>query len=133
MATEQVIAFLLFVVVVVVVVVAAAAAAAVTPGPSNVMLTAAGAKAGVLKGLKCLFGVTTGMGLMMFLVPFGLGSLVLENPPLPLAGVQNGQTNNLLSLVANDDIIIGEFTVSRMTRFFKIHIQHICLSVIRRP
>jgi hypothetical protein len=36
--------------------------------------------AGVLKGLPCLFGVTTGMGLMMFLVPLGLGSLVLEHP-----------------------------------------------------
>jgi threonine/homoserine/homoserine lactone efflux protein len=66
---EQVVAFLLFAVV-----------AAVTPGPSNVMLTAAGANAGVLKGLPCLFGVTTGMGLMIFLVPLGLGSLVLEHP-----------------------------------------------------
>jgi len=63
------VAFLLFAVV-----------AAVTPGPSNVMLTAAGAHAGVLKGLPCLFGVTTGMGLMMFLVPLGLGSLVLKHP-----------------------------------------------------
>ena len=44
------------------------------------MLTAAGASAGVLKGLPCLFGVTTGMGLMMFLVPLGLGSLVLDHP-----------------------------------------------------
>ena len=65
---EQVVAFLLFAVV-----------AAVTPGPSNVMLTAAGAHAGVLKGLPCLLGVTTGMGLMMFLVPLGLGSLVLKH------------------------------------------------------
>jgi threonine/homoserine/homoserine lactone efflux protein len=63
------VAFLLFAVV-----------AAVTPGPSNIMLTAAGAHAGVLKGLPCLFGVATGMGLMMFLVPLGLGSLVLERP-----------------------------------------------------
>ena len=54
--------------------------AAITPGPSNIMLTAAGANAGVLRGLPCLFGVTTGMGLMMFLVPLGLGSLVLEHP-----------------------------------------------------
>jgi threonine/homoserine/homoserine lactone efflux protein len=69
MHMEQVVAFLLFAVV-----------AAVTPGPSNVMLTAAGANAGVLKGLPCLFGVTTGMGLMMFLVPLGLGSLILEHP-----------------------------------------------------
>jgi threonine/homoserine/homoserine lactone efflux protein len=69
MTTEHVVAFLLFAVV-----------AAVTPGPSNVMLTAAGAHAGILKGLPCLFGVTTGMGLMMFLVPLGLGSLVLKHP-----------------------------------------------------
>lgn len=46
------------------------------------MLTAAGAQAGVWKGLPCLFGVTTGMGLMMFLVPLGLGSLVLAHPLL---------------------------------------------------
>jgi len=46
------------------------------------MLTAAGANAGVLKGLPCLVGVATGMGLMMFLVPFGLGSLVLKTPLL---------------------------------------------------
>ena len=68
MTTEQVAAFLLFAVV-----------AALTPGPSNIMLTAAGAHAGVLKGLPCLFGVATGMGLMMFLVPLGLGSLVLKH------------------------------------------------------
>src|SRR4249920_806601 len=44
------------------------------------MLTAAGANAGILRGLPCLFGVTTGMGLMMFLVPLGLGSLVFGHP-----------------------------------------------------
>ena len=54
--------------------------AAVTPGPSNVMLTAAGAQAGVRRGLPCLLGVSAGMGLMMFLVPLGLGSLVLNRP-----------------------------------------------------
>ncbi len=69
MSTEHLAAFLLFAVV-----------AAVTPGPSNVMLTAAGANGGVVKGLPCLFGVTIGMGLMMFVVPFGLGSLILKNP-----------------------------------------------------
>lgn len=57
-----------------------AVAAAVTPGPSNIMLTAAGAQAGVLRGLPCLLGVTTGMGMMMFLVPLGLGSLVFAHP-----------------------------------------------------
>ncbi len=69
MTPEQIVAFLLFAVV-----------AAVTPGPSNVMLTAAGARAGVLGGLPCLLGVTTGTGAMMFVVPLGLGSLVLEHP-----------------------------------------------------
>ena len=44
------------------------------------MLTAAGARAGVIGGLPCLFGVMVGMGLMMFVVPLGLGSLVLEHP-----------------------------------------------------
>jgi threonine/homoserine/homoserine lactone efflux protein len=71
MTHEQVTAFLLF-----------AFVAAVTPGPSNIMLTAAGAQAGVRRGLPCLFGVSTGMGLMLFLVPLGLGTLVLGHPLL---------------------------------------------------
>ena len=58
-----------------------AVVAAVTPGPSNIMLTSAGARAGVLRGLPCLLGVTTGMAVMMFIVPFGLASLVLAHPP----------------------------------------------------
>jgi threonine/homoserine/homoserine lactone efflux protein len=68
------VAFLLFAVV-----------AAVTPGPSNVMVMAAGAQAGILRGLPCLLGVTTGMGLMLFVVPLGLGSLVLGVPWLRVA------------------------------------------------
>ena len=71
MEPEEIAAFLLFAVV-----------AAVTPGPSNIMLTAAGAQAGIFKGLPCLFGVATGMGVMMFVVPLGLGSLVLERPAI---------------------------------------------------
>jgi len=69
MTTEQAAAFLLFAVV-----------AAITPGPSNVMLTATGAQVGVLRGLPCLLGTGTGMGLMLFVVPLGLGSLVLGHP-----------------------------------------------------
>jgi threonine/homoserine/homoserine lactone efflux protein len=56
--------------------------AAITPGPSNVMLTAAGARVGVLRGIPCLLGVTTGMALMMFVVPLGLGTVVLAHPLL---------------------------------------------------
>jgi threonine/homoserine/homoserine lactone efflux protein len=65
------VAFLLFAIV-----------AAGTPGPSNTMLTAVGAHAGILRGLPSLFGQVIGMGLIMFLVPFGLGSLVLQHPLL---------------------------------------------------
>jgi threonine/homoserine/homoserine lactone efflux protein len=69
MTGEQALAFLLFAVV-----------AAVTPGPSNVMLTSAGANAGIRRGFPCLLGVAAGMGLMMFLVPLGLASVVLRHP-----------------------------------------------------
>ena len=69
MTPEQVVAFLVFSVV-----------AAGTPGPSNVLLTATGAHVGVARGLPCLFGVGVGMGVMMFVVAFGLGSVVLANP-----------------------------------------------------
>ena len=69
MSAEQALAFLVF-----------ALVAAVTPGPSNLMLTAAGAQSGVLRGLPSLLGVSIGMGLMMFLVPLGLGSLLLGHP-----------------------------------------------------
>jgi threonine/homoserine/homoserine lactone efflux protein len=68
MTTEQAIAFVTFAIV-----------AAITPGPSNIILTSTGAQVGVLRGLPCLCGVALGMGLMMFLVAFGLGSLVLEH------------------------------------------------------
>jgi threonine/homoserine/homoserine lactone efflux protein len=70
MTAEQALAFLVF-----------STVAAITPGPSNVMLTATGAVAGVLRGLPCLLGVGLGMALMMFLVAFGLGALVLGHPP----------------------------------------------------
>lgn len=69
MTPEQAIAFYLF-----------AFVAAGTPGPSNVMLTATGAIAGLLRGMPCLFGVVFGMGFMMFAVAAGLGGLVLDNP-----------------------------------------------------
>ena len=71
MTMEQIVAFLLFAVV-----------AAGTPGPGNTMLTAVGAQVGILRGLPSLFGQVFGMGLIMFLVPFGLGSLVLHYPLL---------------------------------------------------
>lgn len=78
MTIEQVAAFLLFAVV-----------AAGTPGPSNVLLASTGAQVGVLRGIPCWLGQATGMGLMLFLVPLGLGSLVLGHP-LVLRGLHWG-------------------------------------------
>jgi threonine/homoserine/homoserine lactone efflux protein len=76
MTLEQGLAFFLF-----------SVAAAGTPGPSNTLLTATGANVGVLRGLPCLLGVSLGMGLMMFLVAFGLGSVILRHP-LVMEGVK---------------------------------------------
>jgi threonine/homoserine/homoserine lactone efflux protein len=66
---EQAIAFFLF-----------SLATAGTPGPSNLLLTAAGARVGVRRGLPSLLGVAVGMAAMMFLVALGLGSLILRAP-----------------------------------------------------
>jgi threonine/homoserine/homoserine lactone efflux protein len=59
--------------------------------------TSTGANVGVLRGLPCLCGVTIGMGLMMGLVAFGLGSLVLEHPMI-LHGLKWGGMGFLLWL-----------------------------------
>lgn len=74
MSLEQSLAFLVFSLV-----------AAITPGPSNVMLTATGGQVGMLRGLPCLFGVSVGMGTLIFTVAAGLGQIVLQNPYLLLA------------------------------------------------
>lgn len=76
MTTEQALAFVLF-----------AFVAAITPGPSNLILTSTGAAVGVRRGLPGLLGVALGMGLMMFLVAFGLGSTILASPLL-LGGIR---------------------------------------------
>jgi threonine/homoserine/homoserine lactone efflux protein len=68
MGPEQVAAYILFVLV-----------AAGTPGPSNVLLLATGASVGVVRGIPCLLGVSGGMGMMMFAVAYGLGSLIAEH------------------------------------------------------
>lgn len=69
MPLEQAAAFFVF-----------ALVAAITPGPSNVLLTATGMQAGLLRGLPCLFGVSAGMGAMMFLAAYGFGAWVLQHP-----------------------------------------------------
>lgn len=73
MTASQALAFVLFAVV-----------AAITPGPSNLILTATGAAVGVVRGLPSLGGQVIGMGCMLFLVTFGLGSVLLAIPGLLL-------------------------------------------------
>jgi threonine/homoserine/homoserine lactone efflux protein len=68
---EQTLAFLGFAIVV-----------AGTPGPSNALLTATGANVGVIRGLPALVGVAAGMAMLMFVVVFGLGTIILQNPVL---------------------------------------------------
>jgi threonine/homoserine/homoserine lactone efflux protein len=51
-----------------------------TPGPSNALLIAVGARAGIRRGLASLLGQVTGMGAMLFAITLGLGSLLLAHP-----------------------------------------------------
>jgi threonine/homoserine/homoserine lactone efflux protein len=66
---EQIYAFMVFTV-----------AVAGTPGPSNALLTAAGARIGIRRGLPSLLGQATGMGTMLFAITLGLGSVLLAHP-----------------------------------------------------
>ena len=86
MTAGHALAFLLFAVV-----------AAITPGPSNLILTATGATVGVRRGLPTLLGQVLGMGLLLFLMAFGLGSLVVKSP-LIIAGLKWGGIGFLLWL-----------------------------------
>ncbi len=73
MTNEQLIGFIVF-----------SFVAAVTPGPSNVLLVATGLATGFFRGLGCLGGVIIGMGVMMAVVAFGIGSIIVNNPQLLL-------------------------------------------------
>jgi threonine/homoserine/homoserine lactone efflux protein len=57
-----------------------AAVVAGTPGPSNALLTAIGARVGVRRGLASLLGQVTGMGAMLFAITLGLGGVILAHP-----------------------------------------------------
>ena len=57
-----------------------AAVVAGTPGPSNALLTAVGARAGVRRGLASLLGQVTGMGAMLFAITLGIGDVILAHP-----------------------------------------------------
>jgi len=57
-----------------------AAVVAGTPGPSNALLTAVGARVGVRHGLASLLGQVTGMGAMLFGIALGAGNVLLAHP-----------------------------------------------------
>jgi threonine/homoserine/homoserine lactone efflux protein len=46
------------------------------------LLTATGANVGIVCGIPALLGVSVGMGIMTFIVAFGLGGLILDNPEI---------------------------------------------------
>jgi threonine/homoserine/homoserine lactone efflux protein len=56
--------------------------AAITPGPSNVMITATGSAVGVWRGLPCVLGASFGMASLLFCTALGMGQLVLGHPLL---------------------------------------------------
>ena len=71
MTLEQTISFLIFSLV-----------AAITPGPSNVMITATGSAAGIVRGLPCALGAAVGMASLLFTAALGLGQLILGHPEI---------------------------------------------------
>ncbi|ROZ74410.1 LysE family translocator [Ramlibacter sp. WS9] len=74
MQAQQMAAFFLF-----------AVAAAVTPGPSNLLVMAAGARGGWQGGLRCLAGVVVGMALLIGVAAFGLAGVLQAWPGLLMA------------------------------------------------
>lgn len=71
MTLEQSIPFLIFSLV-----------AAITPGPSNVMITATGSAVGIVRGLPCALGAAAGMASLLFTAALGLGQLILGHPEI---------------------------------------------------
>lgn len=69
MQPQEMLAFFLF-----------AVAAAATPGPSNTLLMAAGARAGWAGGLRCLAGVVLGMALLIAAAALGLAGVLQARP-----------------------------------------------------
>jgi threonine/homoserine/homoserine lactone efflux protein len=69
MPQQELLAFFIFAIV-----------AAVTPGPSNVLVMAAGARAGFSGGLPCLAGVVMGMATLMSAATLGLGGFIKAYP-----------------------------------------------------
>jgi threonine/homoserine/homoserine lactone efflux protein len=54
--------------------------AAITPGPSNVMITATSSVVGIRRGLPCAVGAAVGMTLLLSVSQLGIGQLLLGYP-----------------------------------------------------
>ena len=53
-----------------------------TPGPNNSILTASGIKFGFIRSIPNIIGISSGHGVQLALVCFGLGSLFTQFPIL---------------------------------------------------
>ena len=53
-----------------------------TPGPNNSILTASGIKFGFIRSIPNIIGISSGHGIQLALVCFGLGSLFMQFPIL---------------------------------------------------
>jgi hypothetical protein len=53
-------------------------------------------------------------------------------PGSPPAGVQDGEPYDLLTLIPNDHIVIGEIAVRSVTRLLEVNVQGVGLAVIGR-
>ena len=53
-----------------------------TPGPNNSILTASGIKFGFIRSISNIIGISSGHGIQLALVCFGLGSLFMQFPIL---------------------------------------------------
>ncbi|HEX9660049.1 MAG TPA: hypothetical protein VGA18_07090, partial [Rhodothermales bacterium] len=50
-----------------------------------------------------------------------------------IAGVKDRQSDDFIALIPDDDVVVGEFAVVRMTGSLEIDVQHVRLCVVRRP
>jgi len=69
----------------------------ITPGPNNLMLTAAGANVGIVRALPHVFGIAFGFGMLLLLFTAGVGVALVENPTV-MFGLKIGGVAVLLWL-----------------------------------
>ncbi len=89
-----------------------------TPGPNNMLLTAAGANLGFRRSLPLLFSVVTGLNLIILATALGLGVLITSRPALASALKAAGSLYLLwLALKLSRAGVPGERSVAEMPRW----------------